>query len=265
MGYRAEVRNFGTYWNTGMIFPSKAAAADPAGFLADLRTYYDQGELIICLDGSTLERQLEPALAAAGWSEGESDIFLAHIGPARIGPAHIGPAHIGPAHIGPARYGPARYGPALEGSGSTAIQMEPVAETNLRDYALTGLIAFKDAEEEPDEETLAAEIARRREELAGSSRGLLARVDGVPAGIMRWFDELPDIWIIGLAVRPTFRRQGIGSALLKRRLVDSYAAGRRSIIINVAVNNDGARRLYGRLGFVDEVYRRTQFISSRPG
>ena len=196
--------------------------------------------MIICLDSSTLERQLEPALAAAGWSEGESDIFLAHIGPARSGQA-------------------------LEGTGSTAIQMEPVAETNLRDYALTGLIAFKDAEEEPDEETLAAEIARRREELAGSSRGLLARVDGVPAGIMRWFDELPDIWIIGLAVRPTFRRQGIGSALLKRRLVDSYAAGRRSIIINVAVNNDGARRLYGRLGFVDEVYRRTQFISSRPG
>ncbi len=236
MGYRAETGTFGTYWNTGMVFPSPVAASDPTGFLNDLRTTYGQAKMMVCLDDSSLERQLRPALAAAGWSEGESEIFLAH-------------------------FGPAQYGPAPETPVGIALQMEPVTEANLRDYALTGLIAFEDAEEEPYQETLAAEMARRRQELAGTGRGLMARVDDTPAGIMRWFEETPDIWIVGLAVRPAFRGQGIGSALIKQRLVDSYAAGRRSVIINVAVKNDGARRLYDRLGFADEVYRRVQLQS----
>jgi ribosomal protein S18 acetylase RimI-like enzyme len=242
MGYRSEVRTFGTYWNTRMVFPSPAAVTNLADFLADLRAYYGQAELIVCLDDSSLERQLRPALTDAGWSEGESEIFLAHTGPIHAGPAPETP-------------------------GTTALEMEPATEENLRDFALTTLIAFEDAEAEPDGETLAAEMARRREELVGNARGLLARVGGEPAGILRWFEEVPDIWITGLAVRPAFRRQGIGSALLKRRLVDSYADGRRSVIINVAMKNDGARRLYGRLGFADEVYRRIQLNSlnsSRP-
>ena len=82
-----------------------------------------------------------------------------------------------------------------------------------------------------------------------------------PAGIMRWIDDPLDIWIRGLAVRPAFPGQGIGSALVTRAQADGHSAGCRSMLINVALQNSGARRLYGRLGFRDEVYRRCQFAS----
>ena len=230
MGFRSEVGTYGTYWSTGMVYPSRAAAADPAGFLADLRSYYGRAIVVINLDDNSLEEQLAPALAAAGWRKDSNDVFLAHVGP--VPEANPGPA----------------------------IELEPAAEANLREFAWTGLIAFDDVEAEPDGETLAAEMARRREELTGSGRGLLARFEGAPAGIMRWFEEPHDIWIRGLAVRPVYRGLGIGNALLRRRLAEDYAAGRRSVLINVDRGNSDARRLYDRLGFTDEVYWRIQLI-----
>ena len=229
MGYRNEERFFGAYWSTGMVYPSPAAITAPADFLSDLQTYYGQDEVVVCLDDPVLERQLGPILTTGGWTEDESDIFLAHVGPAPIVTTRPG------------------------------LVLEPATEANLREYALTGLMSFDDVEVMPDEEALAREMARRREELAGTGRGLLARVEGEPAAIMRWFDDPLDIWIRGLAVRPAFRGQGIGSALVNRGLADGHAAGCRSLLINVALQNSGARRLYGRLGFGDEVYRRRQF------
>jgi GNAT superfamily N-acetyltransferase len=231
MGYHNEERSFGAYWSTGMVFPGRAAMGAPAAFLSDLRSHYGQGEVIVCLDDPVLEAQLGPELVAAGWSEGESDMFLAHVGAAPAASARPG------------------------------LVLEPAGEANLQAFSLAGLISFDDVETMPDEATLTREMARRREELAGSGRGLLARIKGEPAGIMRWFDDPLDIWIRGLAVRPAFRGQGIGSALVKRRLKDGYEAGQRSSLINVALRNHGARRLYGRLGFRDEVYRRRQFVS----
>lgn len=229
MGYRSERRPFGTYWSTGMVYPDLAAAGDPAAFLADLQAYYGSEEVVINLDDHDLAQRLEPALVAAGWREEESDMFLAHTGP-RPAP------------------GP-RPGLALE----------PASEANLEAFALVGLISFDDIEKLPDRQTLAAEMARRRDELDGDGRGLLATCQGVPAGILRWFDDPLDIWIRGLAVRPAYRGRGIGSALVERRLADGYEAGRRSLLINVALHNAGARRLYRRLGFHDEVYRRRQY------
>ena len=229
MGYRSEVRPFGTYWNTGMVYPSPAAAGDLETFLADLRAYYGPDEVVINLDDVQLEDSLGPGLIAAGWREGESDMFLAHTG-------------------------------AVPATGARpGLVLEPASEANLEPFALVGLLAFDDVEQSPDEETLAREMVRRRKELAGDGRGLLAILDGEPVGIMRWFDDPLDIWIRGLAVRPAYRGRGIGSALVARRLADGYAADQRSLLINVALRNDGAQRLYRRLGFHDEVYRRRQY------
>lgn len=230
MGYRAVARPFGTYWNTGLVFPGPTAVDDPAGFQTDLWAYYGPDEAVIVLDDPELEEQLGPILVTSGWTEGESDIFLAHIGPVNARDAIPG------------------------------LLLEPVTDANLRDYALAGLVGFGAVEATPDEERLLAELARRRQELAGDGRALLARVHGVPAGIMRWFDDPHDIWINGLAVRPAFRGQGIGGALVRRCLVDVHALDRRSLLINVAIENNGAQRLYRRLGFHDEVYRRRMFL-----
>lgn len=229
MGYRAELRSFGTYWSTGMVYPRHAAAADLPSFLADMRAFYGDGEVLVNLDDPSLEEALAAQLEAAGWREDESDMFLAHTGAVPLA------------------------------RPETDLVLEPATEGNLREFALVGLVGFDDVEEQPEEKTLAAEIERRRQELTGSGRGLLARYNGAPVGIMRWFDEPPDIWIRGLAVRPAFRGLGIGSALIERRLADGYAAGQRSLLINVALKNHGAQRLYRRLGFNDEVYRRRQY------
>jgi len=229
MGYRAEVRTLGTYWNTGMVYPSPAAAGDLDAFLADLGAYYGSEVAVINLDDAQLEKSLAEGLAAAGWREQGSDMFLAHTGVV----------------------------PAL--GSRPSLTLEPVTEANLEAFTRVGLISFVDVEEMPDQETLAAEMVRRRQELAGDGRGLLAYLEGIPVGIMRWFDDPLDIWIRGLAVRPAYRGRGIGSALVARRLADGYAAGQRSLLINVALHNDGAQRLYHRLGFHDEVYRRRQY------
>lgn len=229
MGYHAELRPFGTYWSTGMVYPSPAAAADLGAFMSDLRAYYGPDEMVINLDDVQLQHDLAPALAAAGWREAESDMFLAHTG-------------------------------AVPTTGPRpGLVLAPVSEANLEPFALVGLVSFADVEGVPDEQTLAAEMTRRRDELAGEGRGLLALYQDVPAGIMRWFDDPLDIWIRGLAVRPAYRGRGIGSALVERRLADGYAAGQRSLLINVALDNEDAQRLYRRLGFHDEVYRRRQY------
>jgi ribosomal protein S18 acetylase RimI-like enzyme len=233
MGYRAEVRPFGTYWSTGMVYPSPAAAGDLDAFLADLGAYYGSDEVVINLDDAQLEKSLTPDLVDSGWREQESDMFLAHTGAI----------------------------PAL--APRPGLVLEPVTEANLEIFSRIGLISFVDVEEMPDQETLAAEMARRRQELAGDGRGLLAYLEGVPVGIMRWFDDPLDIWIRGLAVRAAYRGRGIGSALVARRLADGYTAGHRSLLINVALHNDGAQRLYQRLGFRDEVYRRRQYQRER--
>ena len=56
-----------------------------------------------------------------------------------------------------------------------------------------------------------------------------------------------------LCVSPTARRQGIATALIVK--LRELLAPRQRLLLEVAVNNQGARKLYQRLGF-DEVGRR---------
>ncbi len=60
------------------------------------------------------------------------------------------------------------------------------------------------------------------------------------------FDE---IHVNNVAILPQFRGRGIGSALLRHVLAEGRRLGARRATLEVRASNDGARRLYERLGF----------------
>ena len=70
------------------------------------------------------------------------------------------------------------------------------------------------------------------------------------------FDE---IHINNVAVRPEFRRQGLGTALMHHVLAEARRLGARRATLEVRASNDGARRLYERLGFYIAGTRRNYY------
>ncbi len=56
-------------------------------------------------------------------------------------------------------------------------------------------------------------------------------------------------WILSLAVRPQYRKQGLGRALMKAGLEGLAAVGAREVFLSVAPSNEGAIALYEKLGF----------------
>jgi len=61
------------------------------------------------------------------------------------------------------------------------------------------------------------------------------------------------------AVKPEFRRRGIGLALMEHMLANARDAGTRYILLQVRPSNDPARMLYGKLGFEDYAIRRNYY------
>jgi ribosomal-protein-alanine N-acetyltransferase len=79
---------------------------------------------------------------------------------------------------------------------------------------------------------------------------LIARtVDCRVAGFCAFWVVFDEVHVNNVAVRPGFRGRGIGTALLRRLLADARALGARRATLEVRASNDGARRLYERLGF----------------
>ena len=68
------------------------------------------------------------------------------------------------------------------------------------------------------------------------------------AGFCAFWLVVDEIHINNLAMRPPFRAQGIGTALLHRVLVEARQLGAKRATLEVRASND-ARRLYERLGF----------------
>jgi ribosomal protein S18 acetylase RimI-like enzyme len=83
-----------------------------------------------------------------------------------------------------------------------------------------------------------------------SFHSILARVDGQPAATVRrtTFDGVSYLSSIG--TRPAFRGRGLGRLVTALATQDSIAAGSRLTYLGVFAENDVARRLYSRLGFV---------------
>jgi GNAT superfamily N-acetyltransferase len=78
----------------------------------------------------------------------------------------------------------------------------------------------------------------------------LVLVDGEPAGRLYVDVWAREIRVVDIALMPAWRGGGIGTMLLRRVFAEGDAAG-KPVSIHVEVFNP-ARRLYGRLGFVEK-------------
>ncbi|MFQ6005191.1 MAG: GNAT family N-acetyltransferase [Woeseia sp.] len=78
---------------------------------------------------------------------------------------------------------------------------------------------------------------------------LVASIDGVTAGfaIMRFGDIHAHLFL--LAVRPEFRRQGIGRSMMRWLEKSCRTAGIRQVRLEVRASNLGGRQFYRRLGY----------------
>jgi ribosomal-protein-alanine N-acetyltransferase len=65
--------------------------------------------------------------------------------------------------------------------------------------------------------------------------------------------------VLTLAVRPGAQGKGLGGALMARFLAEASARGAARAFLEVAADNDVARRLYGRHGFTPAGVRRGYF------
>jgi GNAT superfamily N-acetyltransferase len=226
MGSVAERRRWGTYWNNARVYTSGFPPDKLEAFLVDLREYY-HGQLSsihLYIDDPGADAEMGPALQDAGWKAKAPELYLAHVG------SVARPSEI------------------------QGLEIWPVHESNLCQFAATRLRAFSNSEEAADPYHIRDEISRRAQDLLGTGRGMLAKVHKEPAGIIWWHEETLDVWVKQLGTRIPFRRQGIARELLRQCIEDTYDRGFKSALARLSSNNVAARSLYHRLGFRDEVY-----------
>ena len=236
MGYRAEKRRWGTYWSHRQVYVAELPLEQVPAFLDDVCTYYSNGgvpevKVYLNLESREVEARLGPALLAVGCAPGTTEMFLAHTG---------------------------TLPDCVAVSG---LAVEPVNAANLDLFVATKRRIFSADDAVPNAARRVEEIAQRRGELTGNARGLLARVDGEPAGIVWWYAEIETDWVVLLGVRAPFRRRGIARWLLGQRLAEVERQG-TSLFINVLADNARAIRLYCYLGFTNEVYWRRRYVLS---
>ncbi|MBI4459169.1 MAG: ribosomal protein S18-alanine N-acetyltransferase [Acidobacteria bacterium] len=92
---------------------------------------------------------------------------------------------------------------------------------------------------------------------------LVAEKDGCLAGFVCFRAVMEETELLNLAVHPSYRRQGIGSFLVKQVLLEAAGKGAEHIFLEVSDKNDAALELYARLGF-ERVGRRPGYYTSPP-
>lgn len=111
------------------------------------------------------------------------------------------------------------------------------------------------------QQQFAAQDAHYRANYPGATLDVI-EVDGSPAGRLYVHRGPSDIRIMDIALAPAFRRQGIGTSLL-RSLMEEADASARKLSIHVEMNNP-ARSLYDRLGFVPAGEHGVYVLMERP-
>jgi [ribosomal protein S18]-alanine N-acetyltransferase len=81
------------------------------------------------------------------------------------------------------------------------------------------------------------------------------------AGFCAFWLVFDEIHINNIAIRPEWRGQGIGTALLHQILAVGRRLGARRATLEVRASNEAARRLYERLGFYVAGTRRNYYTA----
>ena len=88
---------------------------------------------------------------------------------------------------------------------------------------------------------------------------LVRTADCRVAGFCAFWLVFDEIHINNIAMRPDFRARGIGTALLRQVLSEGSRLGARRATLEVRASNEGARRLYERMGFYVARVRRNYY------
>ena len=92
----------------------------------------------------------------------------------------------------------------------------------------------------------------------------LVAVDGERvAGYVGSQSVLGETDMMNIAVHPDYRRQGIGQNLVERLIRELKAQGNHSLMLEVRVSNENARKLYEKLGFVQVGLRKNYYRNPR--
>jgi [ribosomal protein S18]-alanine N-acetyltransferase len=104
-------------------------------------------------------------------------------------------------------------------------------------------------------------------ELAKPSSVCLGAFDGELGGALvgyAFVSRYVDAWhVMNIAVAPAHRRRGIAAALLDRLFDITAGDSRRGYTLEVRVSNEGAIKLYERLGFRRRGIRRGYYTDNR--
>ena len=79
------------------------------------------------------------------------------------------------------------------------------------------------------------------------------------AGFCAFWLVVDEIHINNIAMRPLYRGQGMGTSLVRYVLAEGTRLGAARATLEVRASNDGARRLYERLGFYVAATRRNYY------
>jgi ribosomal-protein-alanine N-acetyltransferase len=90
---------------------------------------------------------------------------------------------------------------------------------------------------------------------------VLRTEDGAVAAFCSFWLIFEELHINNLAVRPDYRRQGYGTALLRYILAEGARLGARRATLEVRQSNDVALTLYKRLGFVIAGVRKNYYVN----
>lgn len=93
---------------------------------------------------------------------------------------------------------------------------------------------------------------------------IVAEMDGRVVGFALSRCVLDECELLLLAVDPTVRRRGVGSAILQQVKQDAAAQGACHLMLEVRESNSQALALYGRAGF-NEVGRRRNYYRTLDG
>jgi ribosomal-protein-alanine N-acetyltransferase len=93
--------------------------------------------------------------------------------------------------------------------------------------------------------------------------GLIACQAGDPVGFILCRTIGGEGEVLGLGVTPARRRSGIGVRLLTEAMARAEALGALRMTLEVAIDNNAARRLYSSAGFVTVGHRRSYYSRSQ--